>query len=1502
MPGAETVKLQVELVEKNAEARLKELDKLAKEMGNRKITLNFDESSLARWKAATNGMTNAQLSAYAKMVTAAESANAKIIAAGQKSTQVEMQQNAKLATERQKSFDKKIELYEKEDTKRRQIAARTTQEEIKAQGKITVATMKGAKGIRQQTQAQKGLNEEAKKTDGIFSSLTSRFTAANLISSAVTRGIILLRTALRQAVDEMKEMDKELTTIKMVTGASDADISKLRDDAFRGASANGRSVTDYLTASERFARAGYRENIGELTQLSLTTQNVGGVTEEVASKFILAADAAWKLGGNTQALTAILDGMASVSDQNATDIGKLAEGMTVAGSAFANAGETAQTYTALMGTVTAATQRSGSEVARGLQTILFRVRQVKGELDDGEMIEADDISNAAKALDSVGISVLNDANELKSFSEIMGELNEKWDKLNTKQKAYLQNALAGNRRGNILFALMDNFDVYMKQLEEYETASGAAAEKNKVYTDSWEAATNNLNTAWTENISLLTSAGGALHNLVTETEKVVKGLNQIRRFERANRESFSTAEKQGWLTPEDIMMYEEFGILSEQTQKKVNQYNKSSATREWEARRKAEKAQQDMVMHTEDSTDALDEETEAVNALAEAFENAQKSIKNASEAMKTDKDSSVKSAADVYKAMQEAAEKGYYGSNAYKEGAKLFFGTSDKSAVSEVAQEALDAYFEAISEGDYSNAAASLWGSFADESGDIVDKTTGEVIASMHDAGDSYEWAFNKGNKSISEFLSSMESATGIGADFWASMIQSLGMYSDEMDDWIQKKEETSKEPVETEVKAETDQATKEIESYKGVLESIPTEITTTIKTSIVGPTSVPNGVGESAYGMWGGGGANSSTSGTNFFSTGSFTRNAGGKRDNYSGIALVNDEFPADGSKPELIISKSQGRAYIANGGKPALVNLRSDDIVLTAKETQSTLGIPGFPVGKNIKESFDKNEVLPLTVKTPKDPNAKKKPDEVGGSEAAADASASWDQLKKLIDYMIDQEKDVLDDKLAILDDQLKELEAARKSQNRMDELAQKLVAVDEAQLDLQKAQSERTVRYYNESTHQWEWMADQGTLAKAEEAYATALKNLNDFLVDLDFEKQKEAIQAQKDALQAAFDAYKEGWDLIVESIEAPTGDLVELFADLKANGTDAMKAQSKNIETLLGALADGFFTGIEDTTLASQTGIADTLNTINTMSENSLAIAMKAIENIRSRADKITISASETAKTTLLSISTDANGALTGMSKDANSAISGVANNANSALTGMSKNAQGSVLNFSAISSQTLESILGKAQGTLNTMASDSASSVGSLASNVGTTAENALSGAAGATQQIANGANDFLKSAADSASDVSKNAIESISKVADKANSFLDSVKNVNKQQTEEKKAEAAKVKSGSGSKSETKDKKETKPKKEKEPVLKTTTGDSFIKKAATGLVEAATKQDLAKKAITNTVANMVKKVTSTVNNNGGNTYVNGVKIGTDVMKQPLSNVLNTLKIHANILK
>lgn len=1201
MPG-ETVKLQVELVEKNAEARLKALDKLAKEMGNRKITLNFDESSLARWKAATDGMTNAQLSAYAKLATASENASAKMIAAGQKTTQVEMQQNAKLAIDRQKSFDKKIALYEKEDTKRRQIAEKTAQAEINANAKIQVATLKGVQGTRQQTQAQKELNAEANKTSGIFSSITQRFTAANLISTAITRGITLLRTALRKAVDEMKEMDKELTTIKMVTGASDMDISALRQQAFAGARDAGRTTSDYLSAAERFARAGYRENIQDLTKLSLVTQNVGGVTEDVASKFILAADAAWKMGGSTERLWSMLDGVTSIADQNATDIGKIAEAYTVAGSAFANAGESERTFAALIGTTTAATQRSGSEMARGLQTILFRVRQVKGELDDGEMISADDISNAAKALDSVGISVLNDAKELKSFTEIMGELSEKWDTLNTKEKAYLQNALAGNRRGNVLFSLMDNYDVYQRQLEQFDEASGTALEKNETYLDSWQAKTNELNNAWTETVSILTGAGLPLQNIVSWTADALKKLNEF-----LNKRREATKDYDRYAGARAILGNagtEGFGgggagrsfVLTPDEEANIRGKKLTEYWRQKQAQNELEKAAIQV-------TKVYADEAKAVDALSEAFSKANDNIKDAADKMKDEKDSSIKSAADIYKAMQEAAEKGYYGSNAYKAGAQLFFGTSDKDAIGKIAQESLDTYFKAIAQGDYSNAAAALWGNFADASGDIVDESSGKVIASMTDLGDSYQWAFNKGQQSMDNFLTSMQTNTGIGKDFWASMIQSLGMYSDEMDDWMAE----NKEMPEPELKIQTDSAEESVktavDNINATLDSIQDK---TVRINII---QTIDGMSVSGAGKYVSAAAAANAANergksmTAYYQSKGYGR-AGGKHDGYSGIALVNDQFPADGSTPELIISKSMGGAYIANGGRPALVNLRSDDVVLTASETKSAFGVPGFAMGINtdtfgggskstgtIGSLFGKtisdaaqNAVTKtkdkiasyqngVTATSPKNPNATTSGGGGGGGAAAVDPSDSWATLKKLVDYLLDKGNDDLKDQLKVLDDQLAELEAERKAQEESNKLQERQEAVQQALLDLNKAQVERTVRYYNEETQQWEWMADQGAVQKAQEAYDKALQDLNDYLADQDYEERKAAIQAQKEDLQAQFDAYKESWEAIVDAIEAPSGDLKALLEALRTNGTSTMIAQSGGIAALLNALSAG-----------------------------------------------------------------------------------------------------------------------------------------------------------------------------------------------------------------------------------------------------------------------------------------------------------------------------------------
>ena len=320
--------------------------------------------------------------------------------------------------------------------------------------------------------------------------------------AALTTLVYMPIRAFKEALQTLKEVDSELVTIQKVTDLSATQIKNLTSAVYGLASAYGRTADELLAMTSTFARAGFQEQLEEMTELAALTQNVGDLTGEEASKFIIAANAAWKLNGNMSSLMSIIDGMNEVTNHSANDFQALSQGISVAGSVFANAGESAQTFTAMLGTVVASTQRSGSEVARGLRTIAMNIRQIKGELDDGEIIDESSISDAAAALSSIGVSV-SENGQLRKVSDVLTDLAEKWDNLTSAEQSYVASSLAGKRQANVLIALMQNYDEYYKEMENYANGAGSALRENEIYLDSWEAKTKMLKATWTEFVSSL---------------------------------------------------------------------------------------------------------------------------------------------------------------------------------------------------------------------------------------------------------------------------------------------------------------------------------------------------------------------------------------------------------------------------------------------------------------------------------------------------------------------------------------------------------------------------------------------------------------------------------------------------------------------------------------------------------------------------------------------------------------------------------------------------------------------------------------------------------------------------------------------------------------------------------------------------------------------------------------------------------------------------------------
>lgn len=387
----------------------------------------------------------------------------------------------------------------------------------KAQKQVADASTKAAAATKQVGTAANQASKSTKLLGDSIGNIAAKMAGWQIMGELVSKPI----AAFKEAVQTMKEVDSELVNIQKVTGATDAKMAKLTDRAYEMASAYGRTATEVLSASTEFARAGYGDQIESLSEMSILLQNVGDVSSDTANKFLLSVDAAWKLGGSEKELMAVMDGLNEITNRNATDMDKLATGMTVAASYFAESGESIQTFGALMGAGTALTQRSGAEIGRALKAVMMNIRQVRGETEDGEIINDESIAKAAAALkDFAGISTMQNG-ELRLASEVLDELAGKWDNLSATQQSALAEALGGKYHSNVVMALMGDWEQVEKMMTDYAEGAGSAMRENEIYMDSWEAKSKQLSSTWAEFVShvLETEAiKGVLDGAITAIE------------------------------------------------------------------------------------------------------------------------------------------------------------------------------------------------------------------------------------------------------------------------------------------------------------------------------------------------------------------------------------------------------------------------------------------------------------------------------------------------------------------------------------------------------------------------------------------------------------------------------------------------------------------------------------------------------------------------------------------------------------------------------------------------------------------------------------------------------------------------------------------------------------------------------------------------------------------------------------------------------------------------
>lgn len=362
---------------------------------------------------------------------------------------------------------------------------------------------------------QRGLGKLGKNLKDQFSQAAESFAQWMSVSSVIMGAVY----KAKEAVSELKEINTLVTEISKANDQlSKSELEDIAGNSFGVSSKYGKKATDYLSGVQEASRAGY-ENAEAIAELSVAAQGAGDMTAELANKYIIATDKAYKLGGSVEKLTEILDGSNYITNHNAVNMTELAEGMSIVGSQAASLGVKADETTAVLGTMIATTKQSGSEMARAFRAILLNLQQVT---DEEEGIDAEGLTKYEEACKALNVSLKETKNGITSLRnpmEVLKDLSVEYSKLdaNDIRRTNLLSSVGGKLRANALNALLENYDMYSQMLEQYAQGTGSMAAEAEKTANSWEGSLNRLSNTWTDTVENIADSDAII--------TVINGLN-----------------------------------------------------------------------------------------------------------------------------------------------------------------------------------------------------------------------------------------------------------------------------------------------------------------------------------------------------------------------------------------------------------------------------------------------------------------------------------------------------------------------------------------------------------------------------------------------------------------------------------------------------------------------------------------------------------------------------------------------------------------------------------------------------------------------------------------------------------------------------------------------------------------------------------------------------------------------------------------------------------------
>lgn len=1037
---------------------------------------------------------------------------------------------------------------------------------------------------------QKGTKEMTEKNGLLGDSFTKVY--LKMLQWQVM-GTIVSKTigAFRDAISTMKAVDDEMVTVRKVTGFTAEQMKELRDRAYETASAYGEAADEYLNSVAAFARAGYGEQADALAELATKTKLVGDTNAETAQQFLLSVDAAYQYKGNIDALTKVLDGANEIDNKYATSIEKLAEGLGTVAPVAAQAHVGIDELTAAIGTITAVTQRSGSEAARAFRALVLNiVGDTKTEIDEGVTWTTGEIAGLKDVIREYAPAAYEAAKatgEVIDPMEAIGGLAQSMkDGLLTEQKLMeMVSDIGGKLRTSQLLALIQNWDMYQSMLKDYANAVGSADKEIENALDSWTRKTNILKNEWTEFIQSMVSTDavkGGLDVLIGAVEVLntdighfaavsgtaVLGMLALKAAAKGATAAFAKLSAAGIaMNPWLLAIAAAAGAFSlvwkatEDYRKSLSTLNTEIETDNTQLEENKKRLEEIYAIPWHDLTPELIEEKKALEAENAELEQQVKHLTAIAE-----KKSQRVGGAGGTTITSMGSVKGY----------DEFVGRSFNSTEEMIAQLRL-VTGQAISTTADLERLGITYETLADKAKAYTDQLQSGRSIQQDQINDfyavktaaeqqvaAYEEAIKANGKLtdaqqadydvLKAFLAQVNKATQPMSDYVAGLLKvqrQAGKSGNQIYDLVKRMIVLNEKKL-------------DLSQQIGALRQLATEAgAAAYSVGMIGAAKTQD-VEQTIKGLLQTGKAKTYDEARaivlNRIYKSMFT-------DTGRDSGTVDTTSTVDTSSTTSSTGKSTKDAELER--LKDIVSLRKSELSLMQERGDSTA------------DQIDKMRQIQAALHAQAEYMRR-----IGASQADINALSTehwkitkqikelqedlWDELEDAVNKKLEEAEEARDKQTAAIDKQIAALKDAKQAEDESLKLEELKAAVLEKQNALLEAQKERTVRVFNSATGQWEWEANASSVKSAQDAYEKAKKDLADYERELALQREIDELEAKKKIIEETYDTLKAEWKRITDSLQEPTRTIDDILSDIARNGTPKMRQQVEEVNNLLGKL--------------------------------------------------------------------------------------------------------------------------------------------------------------------------------------------------------------------------------------------------------------------------------------------------------------------------------------------